>query len=252
MGPATAEPDWSGSLVRVSEYASCVVADAGEVSADDSPVLAAASTLLARTARNLEAVRLLAESGYAPESYAIARMVFEDMIDLAYIAVTPAERAQEWCDHCIIRRVFWARVAREWDPNVPVSPEVAMASERIADQDLAARRTRGDKEWRLWPGVTRRARARAAGMLGLYDDEYQFLSDMTHSSGFTLQLYSKSNETSDRVSPLSPQSTLRVFAARSAIEAAIQLGATASRLGLGWDVGHASALVDATIWSYGE
>jgi hypothetical protein len=179
-------------------------------------------------------------------------MILEDMFDLGYIAAGPEVRAQEWCDHCMVRRVFYARDSLTYDPQVHISPEVVAANQRISDEDLASGRSRRSRDWKLWPDVHRRERARQAGLGGIYDDEYVFHCDLAHSSGLAIQLYSTTADEDGRVPALTPQGVIAAFAARSALDAALRLCATARRLGLPWDHSDAWGLVDISLWSYGD
>jgi len=69
--------------------------DAG-LELDNTPGGFLASIFLVRCARNLAAVLLLCESGWAPEAQTLLRAMVEDMVTLSYISTDPEQLALKW------------------------------------------------------------------------------------------------------------------------------------------------------------
>lgn len=69
--------------------------DAG-LEVDDAPHALLASIFLVRSVRNLAAVLVLCEAGWAPEAQTILRAMVEDMVTLAYVSTDPEKLAPQW------------------------------------------------------------------------------------------------------------------------------------------------------------
>ncbi|MBN2247522.1 MAG: hypothetical protein JW733_02355 [Coriobacteriia bacterium] len=63
---------------------------------ESSPPAFLASIFLVRSARNLAAVLVLCEAGWAPEAQTLLRAMVEDMVTLAYISTDPDKLAAAW------------------------------------------------------------------------------------------------------------------------------------------------------------
>ncbi|HAL29808.1 MAG TPA: hypothetical protein DCP20_03710 [Coriobacteriia bacterium] len=69
--------------------------DAG-LELDNTPGAFLASIFLVRCARNLAAVLLLCETGWAPEAQTLLRAMVEDMVTLSYISTDPEQLPLKW------------------------------------------------------------------------------------------------------------------------------------------------------------
>lgn len=63
---------------------------------ENTPHALLASIFLVRSVRNLAAVLVLCETGWAPEAQTLLRAMVEDMVTLAYISTDPEKLAPQW------------------------------------------------------------------------------------------------------------------------------------------------------------
>lgn len=63
---------------------------------EDTPPAFLASIFLVRSARNLAAVIVLCEAGWAPEAQTLLRAMVEDVVTLAYISTDPDKLSAAW------------------------------------------------------------------------------------------------------------------------------------------------------------
>ncbi len=68
----------------------------GGLEVDNTPHALLASIFLVRSVRNLAAVLVLCEAGWAPEAQTLLRAMVEDMVTLAYISTEPEKLAPQW------------------------------------------------------------------------------------------------------------------------------------------------------------
>lgn len=190
---------------------------------DDAPRALLASIFLVRSVRNLAAVLVLCEAGWAPEAQTLLRAMVEDMVTLAYISTDPEKLAPQW---------------------------LAFENRRLPDaQELLAAFTGGEAPGRedrpryeRWTrlsfnAMAERADAVVPGLTEYLGYVYPILSDRAHGNTSASGMYLRMHPNGELEPLYLPSGSQVAITLCNAVTAAYTTAERASALGVSLDIG---------------
>lgn len=195
--------------------------DAG-LEVENSPGAFVSSLFLVRCVRNLAAVLVLCDAGWAPEAQTLLRAMVEDMVTLSYISTDPDTLAGKWL-------TFENR-------RLPDAEELAAA---FAGREMPERENR--PKYERWTRLSFNAMAERAdkmipGLLDYLGYVYPILSDRAHGNTSASSMYMRVHPTGDLEPLYLPSGRQVAITLCNAVTAAYTTAERAQAMGVTIDV----------------